>query len=61
MTRTTKEALIAVPPPLQLSVETDRNAVQALRDEVDALRRLIKLDVASLLGVTLSLSDNDGD
>lgn len=56
-----RTALAAVPPPLQLSVETDRNAVQALRDEVDALRRLIKLDVASLLGVTLSLSDNDGD
>ena len=36
-------------------------AVQSARDEIDTLRRLIKLDVASLLNVTLSLSDNDGD
>ncbi len=56
-----RSALAAVAPPLQLTVASDRDKVQALRDEVDALRRLIKLDVASLLGVTLSLSDNDGD
>lgn len=56
-----RAALARVPPPLQDSVVDHRDAVQTLRDEVDALRRLIKLDVASLLGVTLSLSDNDGD
>lgn len=56
-----RTALAAVPPPLQGSLETQRDKVQALRDEVDALRRLVKLDLASLLGVTLSLSDNDGD
>lgn len=56
-----RAALTGVPAPLQDSVVDHRDAVQALRDEVDALRRLIKLDVASLLGVTLSLSDNDGD
>lgn len=56
-----RTALAAVPGPLPESVELHRDAVQTLRDEVDALRRLIKLDLASLLGVTLSLSDNDGD
>lgn len=57
----TRVALAAVPRPLQDAVVNQRSAVQTLRDEVDALRRLIKLDVVSLLGVTLSLSDNDGD
>lgn len=46
---------------LDTALVDDRSAVQTARDELDALRRLIKLDVASLLGVTLSLSDNDGD
>ncbi|MBK7824131.1 imelysin family protein [Nannocystis sp.] len=58
---TARIALTAVPRSLQDAVVDQRGAVQTLRDEVDALRRLIKLDVASLLGVTLSLSDNDGD
>ncbi|MFY0541951.1 hypothetical protein [Nannocystis pusilla] len=39
----------------------DRTAVQLARDELDTFRRLLKLDVASTLGVTLALSDNDGD
>lgn len=46
---------------LEVALVDDRGAVQTARDELDALRRLIKLDVASALGVTLSLSDNDGD
>jgi predicted lipoprotein len=56
-----REALHAIPGPLADALSTDRSAVQTARDEIDALRRLIKLDVASLLNVTLSLSDNDGD
>ena len=55
-----RAALAAIPDPFATAL-TDRSAVQAARDEIDALRRLIKLDVASLLGVTLMLSDNDGD
>ena len=56
-----RTALAAIPGPLAPALTGDRNAVQTARDEIDALRRLIKLDVASLLGVTLMLSDNDGD
>ncbi len=56
-----RAALAAVPAPLADTLIADRSVVQTARDEVDALRRLIKLDVASLLGVTLMLSDNDGD
>jgi len=56
-----RTALAAIPGSLATALTTDRSAVQTTRDEIDALRRLIKLDVASLLGVTLMLSDNDGD
>lgn len=56
-----RDALAAIPPPFAAALTDDRSAVQTARDEIDALRRLIKLDVASLLGITLSLSDNDGD
>lgn len=57
----TAQVLAAVPEPLSAALVDDRSAVQAARDEIDTLRRMIKLDVASQLGVTLSLSDNDGD
>lgn len=56
-----RDALAAIPPPLAAALTDDRSAVQTARDEIDALRRLIKLDVAQLLNVTLSISDNDGD
>jgi predicted lipoprotein len=56
-----RDALAAVPLPFAAALTDHRDDVQRARDEIDALRRLIKLDVASLLGVTLSLSDNDGD
>lgn len=56
-----RDALAAVPEPLADALTADRTAVQTARDEIDALRRLIKLDVAQLLQVTLSISDNDGD
>lgn len=54
-------ALAAIPGELAEALTADRSAVQSARDELDALRRFIKLDVASLLGVTLMISDNDGD
>jgi hypothetical protein len=54
-------AVEAIPTPAVDTLASDRAAFQTARDEVDALRRYIKLDVASLLGVTLSISDNDGD
>lgn len=57
----TRAAIDALPQPLAEALTADRTAVQSARDEIDTLRRLIKLDVASLLNVTLSLSDNDGD
>lgn len=55
------DVLAAVPEPFAGALVDDRGAVQLARDELDALRRMLKLDVASALGVTLSLSDNDGD
>ncbi|WAS89895.1 imelysin family protein [Nannocystis punicea] len=55
------EVLAAVPEPMTSALLADRTAVQLARDELDTFRRLLKLDVASTLGVTLALSDNDGD
>ncbi|PCC67297.1 hypothetical protein SAMN02745121_07056 [Nannocystis exedens] len=55
------EVLAAVPEPMTAALVADRTAVQLARDELDTFRRLLKLDVASTLGVTLALSDNDGD
>ena len=52
---------IADPVDPTATLPVDRVDGQAARDEVDTLRRMLKLDVASALGVTLSLSDNDGD
>ncbi|MBA3547088.1 MAG: imelysin family protein [Nannocystis sp.] len=56
-----RDALAGIPDPFATALTDHRSDVQRARDEIDGLRRLIKLDVASLLGVTLSLSDNDGD
>lgn len=56
-----RAAVEAIPRPLSTALSEHRGAVQLARDELDTLRRQLKLDVASLLGVTLSLSDNDGD
>ncbi len=55
------EEVLALPVPASDALVPERARFQAARDELDALRRLLKLDVASLLGVTLALSDNDGD
>lgn len=55
------EEVLALPTPASEALAPERARFQTVRDELDALRRLLKLDVASLLGVTLALSDNDGD
>ncbi|MEZ4384979.1 MAG: imelysin family protein [Nannocystaceae bacterium] len=55
------EATAALPSPAGAHLVEQRDLFQAARDEIDALRRLLKLDVAAALGVTLALSDNDGD
>lgn len=54
-------ALAAVPEPLRESVSTDPDAVAAAEDAIVQLRMILSVDVAGLLGVTVSLSDNDGD
>jgi len=46
---------------LRLTLAAQPASVTVLRDQVDELRRLFKLEVVSALSVTLSLSDNDGD
>jgi hypothetical protein len=55
------EAVAALPSPAGAYLVDQRDLFQTARDEIDTLRRLLKLDVAAALGVTLSLSDNDGD
>lgn len=56
-----RDAVDAIPEPMSAALVDDRSAVQFARDELDTLRRMMKLDVASTLGVTLALTDNDGD
>ncbi|WP_165703948.1 imelysin family protein [Enhygromyxa salina] len=56
-----KLALAAVPEPLRLSISSDAAAVEQAQVAVERLRISMTADVASLLGVTVSLSDNDGD
>ncbi len=55
------EAVMALSTPATAALVAERDRFQTARDEIDTLRRLLKLDVASLLGVALTLSDNDGD
>ncbi|PRP91091.1 Iron-regulated protein A precursor [Enhygromyxa salina] len=58
---TTVAAVEAMPEPMRTIMEVDPDAAAAARDAVLALRQLLAADVAGLLGVTVSLSDNDGD
>ena len=51
----------AIPEPLRGALDTDLPAVAEAWTEVRALKILLTADVASLLGVTVSLTDNDGD
>jgi predicted lipoprotein len=58
---TAKQALAAIPEPLRESLSSDGDAVADAQEAVKQLRILMTADVASVLGVTVSLSDNDGD
>lgn len=54
-------ALEAVPTPLADAVVNHHADVQAAYEAVQQLRRALTLDVASVLGVTLTFGGNDGD
>jgi predicted lipoprotein len=54
-------ALAALTLPLETAVVDDPDAVAAARDEVRNLLRLIKVDLANQMGITVTFSDNDGD
>ncbi|PRQ06790.1 imelysin family protein [Enhygromyxa salina] len=56
-----KLALAAVPEPLRLAISSDAAAVEQAQVAIKQVRISMTADVASLLGVTVSLSDNDGD
>lgn len=47
--------------PLRVAVVESPFAVDAFREEVRVLLRLLGVDMAGVLGVTVSISDNDGD
>ena len=55
------EAVGAIPVPLAVAVVQDPEDVRAAYEAVQALRRSLTLDVASVLGVTLSFGGTDGD
>lgn len=55
------QALQAIDEPLTIAIESDKVAVEKARDEIRALLVLIKNDMASQLGVTITFNDSDGD
>jgi predicted lipoprotein len=54
-------AIAAVPPPLDTAIVEHPFEVQLAIDAVKALRRSFSADLAQQLGITVTLSDNDGD
>jgi uncharacterized protein len=54
-------ALQAIDQPLTVAIESDKASVERARDELRALLVLIKNDMASHLGVTITFNDSDGD
>ncbi len=57
----TLAAIEALQEPLRLMVVQSPGRVETARQQVRTLLRLFEADVAALLGVTVSLNDNDGD
>ncbi|HVK67580.1 MAG TPA: imelysin family protein [Polyangium sp.] len=57
----TMAATSAIPAPLRTAITDNPAAVTKAQDELRVLRRLLSTDVASVLGVAVTLSDNDGD
>ncbi|WP_231511592.1 imelysin family protein [Chondromyces apiculatus] len=53
--------LESIPAPLSEAVTTDPTSVAAALESGRALRRLIAVDLAGILNVTVTLNDNDGD
>jgi predicted lipoprotein len=51
----------AIPPPLRTAVTDNVDVVKAAHASVRAARIRISTDVASVLGVSITLNDNDGD
>jgi uncharacterized protein len=51
----------AIPAPLRSAVTTDPASVTATHEAVRTARRLFAIDVASVLSVDITLTDNDGD
>lgn len=56
-----REAIAGLEQPLRLSVVDGPAPVETARDVVRDLRRLFEVDLATLLGINVALSDNDGD
>jgi predicted lipoprotein len=56
-----EQALADVPEPLRQAIVDDPERVAVAEHAVHELRIVLTAEVASLLGVTVSLSDNDGD
>ncbi|HWB82382.1 MAG TPA: imelysin family protein [Nannocystaceae bacterium] len=54
-------AIAAIPPPLRVAVGDSFVPVQNAIDAVKQLRRLFTADLPQQLGVTVTISDNDGD
>ncbi|MDI1435630.1 imelysin family protein [Polyangium sorediatum] len=54
-------ATSAVPAPLRTAITDHPAAVTKAQDALRVVRRLLSTDVASVLGVAVTLSDNDGD
>lgn len=59
--QTVYSKLNAITPPLQTAVVDNPQAVQGLYDELVNLIVLIKVDMASQIGVLITIGDNDGD
>ncbi len=53
--------LDAIPPPLQHAVASNKTQVTAAYNSLKQLLVLMKADMASSLGITITFSDNDGD
>ncbi len=56
-----KAVLAAVTPPMRTALLGDKTALEAAYEGVNALKRLLATEVASILGSALQFGDNDGD
>jgi len=51
----------AIPPPLRMAITAQPDSVKSAHTAIRALRIRLSTDVASVLGVSILLTDNDGD